>query len=133
LVIGENVEEGIAADQVQDDAAVAAAQEGVTAAIEEDVQEQSIPSPTAPPHSPKDCPSTLSVQPTPPPSPQPQPQLDRDEGVALSTEKEEERKTKEAKNSAIDDQVKGRQAKIYQIDMDHPSKVLSMQEDELAK
>nr|GEZ89476.1 hypothetical protein [Tanacetum cinerariifolium] len=60
-------------------------------------------------------------------------ELDRDEGVALSTEKEEERKTKEAKNSAIDDQVKGRQAKIYQIDMDHPSKVLSMQEDELAK
>nr|GEX86322.1 hypothetical protein [Tanacetum cinerariifolium] len=97
---------------------------GVTAAIEEDVQEQSIPSPTAPPHSPKDRPSTLSVQPTPPPSPQPQPQaadfpfgllqtgrmtdeLDRDEGVALSTEKEEERKTKEAKNSAINDQVKG--------------------------
>nr|GEV98669.1 putative ribonuclease H-like domain-containing protein [Tanacetum cinerariifolium] len=31
---------------------------------------------------------------------------------------------------AGDDQVKGRQAKIYQIDMDHASKVLSMQEDE---
>nr|GFA11166.1 hypothetical protein [Tanacetum cinerariifolium] len=29
-----------------------------------------------------------------------------------------------------DDQVKGRQAEIYQIDMDHASKVLSMQEDE---
>nr|GFB45541.1 hypothetical protein [Tanacetum cinerariifolium] len=50
--------------------------------------------------------------------------LDRDEGVALTAEKEEERKTKEAKTSAGDDQVKGRQAEIYQIDMDHPSKVL---------
>nr|GEU29262.1 hypothetical protein [Tanacetum cinerariifolium] len=57
-------------------------------------------------------------------------ELDRDEGVALTAEKEEERKTKEAKNSAGDDQVKGRQAEIYQIDMDHPSEVLSMQEDE---
>nr|GFA71521.1 hypothetical protein [Tanacetum cinerariifolium] len=56
-------------------------------------------------------------------------ELDRDEGVALTAEKEEERKTKEAKNSAGDDQVKRRQAEIYQIDMDHPSKDLSMQED----
>nr|GEZ11645.1 hypothetical protein [Tanacetum cinerariifolium] len=70
LVIGENVEEVIAAEQVQDAVAVAAAQEGVTAAIEEDVQEQSIPSPTPPPHPPQDLPSTSSVQPTPPPSPQ---------------------------------------------------------------
>nr|GEZ27952.1 hypothetical protein [Tanacetum cinerariifolium] len=31
---------------------------------------------------------------------------------------------------AGDEQVKGRQAEIYQIDMDHASKVLSMQEDE---
>nr|GEX28755.1 hypothetical protein [Tanacetum cinerariifolium] len=166
LVIGENVEE-------------------------EDVQEQSIPSPTLPPHPPQDLPSTSSVQPTPPPSPQPQPlvadfpfgllqtaldtcvaltsrieqlefakisqaleisklekrmkrleksnkgrmtnELDRDEGVALTAKKEEERKTKEAKNSAGDDQVKGRQTEICQIDMDHPSKVLSMQEDEPAE
>nr|GEZ87239.1 hypothetical protein [Tanacetum cinerariifolium] len=60
-------------------------------------------------------------------------ELDRDEGVAFTAEKEEEMKTEEAKNSAGDDQVKGRQAKIYQIDMDHPSKVLSMQEDEPAE
>nr|GFB40576.1 hypothetical protein [Tanacetum cinerariifolium] len=71
LVIGENVEACIAEEQVQDDAAIAAAQEGVTTAIEEDVQEQSIPSPTPPPHPPQDLPSTSSVQPTPPPSPQP--------------------------------------------------------------
>nr|GEX90306.1 putative ribonuclease H-like domain-containing protein [Tanacetum cinerariifolium] len=74
LVIGENIEEGIAAEQVQDDDVVAAAQEGVTAVIEEDVQDQSIPSPTPPPHPPQDLPSTSSVQPTPPTSPQPQPQ-----------------------------------------------------------
>nr|GEW96202.1 RNA-directed DNA polymerase, eukaryota [Tanacetum cinerariifolium] len=60
-------------------------------------------------------------------------ELDRDEGVALMSEKEEEKKTIEVKDIAVDDQVKGSQAKIYQIDMDHPSKVLSMQEDEPAK
>nr|GEZ53303.1 hypothetical protein [Tanacetum cinerariifolium] len=74
LSTGENVEEGIAAEQVQDDVVVAATQEGITAAIEEDVREQSIPLPTLPPYSPQDRPSTSSVQPTPPPSPQPQPQ-----------------------------------------------------------
>nr|GEU79337.1 hypothetical protein [Tanacetum cinerariifolium] len=216
LVVGENVEEGIAAEQVQDDVDVAAAQEGVTAAIEEDVQEQSIPLPTPPPQPPQDLPSTSSVQPTPPLSPQPQLQaadfplgllqtaldtcavltrrieqlesakmsqaleisklkkrvkrleksnkvkvlklrrlkkvvtsqrintlddtimedvsnqgrmideLDRDKGVAFTAEKEEERKTEEAKNSAGDDQVKGRQAEIYQIDMGHPLKVLKV-------
>nr|GEV14967.1 hypothetical protein [Tanacetum cinerariifolium] len=68
LVIGENLEEGITAEKVQDDV-VAATQEGVTAAIEEDVQEQSIPLPTPPPQPPQDLPSTSSVQPTPPPSP----------------------------------------------------------------
>nr|GEW27362.1 uncharacterized mitochondrial protein AtMg00810-like [Tanacetum cinerariifolium] len=194
LVVGENVEEGITAEQVQDDADVAAAQEGVIAAIEKDVQEQSIPSPTPPPQPPQDLSSNSSVQPTPPSSPQSQPQtqpqatdfplgllqttldtyaaltsrieqlesdkmskaldisklkkrvkrlekgnkvkgrmideLDRDEDVALTAKKEEERKTKEAKTSDGDDQVKGRQAEIYQIDMDHPPKVLSMQEDE---
>nr|GEU68246.1 hypothetical protein [Tanacetum cinerariifolium] len=113
---GENVEEGIAVEQVQNDDA---AQEGVTAAIENDVQEQSIPSPTSLPQPPQDFSSTSSVQPTPPPSPQPQPQaadfpldkLDMDEGVALTTKKEEEKKTKKAKNSAGDDQKK-QQVKI---------------------
>nr|GFC86369.1 hypothetical protein [Tanacetum cinerariifolium] len=32
-----------------------------------------------------------------------------------------------------DDQVQGRQAEIYKIDMDHASKVLSIQEDKLAE
>nr|GEX08547.1 hypothetical protein [Tanacetum cinerariifolium] len=61
-------------------------------------------------------------------------ELDRDEGVALMGENEEEKKAKEVKIIAGNAQVEGRQAeiqaKIYQIDMDHPSKVLSMHEDE---
>nr|GFB56216.1 hypothetical protein [Tanacetum cinerariifolium] len=56
-------------------------------------------------------------------------ELDRDEGVALKDDNEKEKKAEEAR-VAGDDQVKGRQAEIYQIDMDHASKVLSMQEDE---
>nr|GFB68530.1 hypothetical protein [Tanacetum cinerariifolium] len=55
--------------------------------------------------------------------------LDSDAGVALMDDKEEEKKAEEAK-VAGDDQVQGRQAKIYKIDMDHALKVLSMQEDE---
>nr|GEV44703.1 transposase, Ptta/En/Spm, transposase, Tnp1/En/Spm-like protein [Tanacetum cinerariifolium] len=57
-------------------------------------------------------------------------ELDRDEDVALMGENEEEKKAEEVKVIAGDAQVEGRQAKIYQIDMDHPSKVLSMHEDE---
>nr|GEV67845.1 putative reverse transcriptase domain-containing protein [Tanacetum cinerariifolium] len=60
-------------------------------------------------------------------------ELDRDEGDALMSEKEEEKKAEEVKDIKDitgDAQVEGRQAKIYQIDMDHTPKVLSMQEDE---
>nr|GEW51277.1 reverse transcriptase domain-containing protein [Tanacetum cinerariifolium] len=57
--------------------------------------------------------------------------LDRGEGVELMSEKE---KTKEVMDIVDDAQVEGRQAgnqaEIYQIDLDHPSKVLSMQEDD---
>nr|GEV93036.1 hypothetical protein [Tanacetum cinerariifolium] len=56
-------------------------------------------------------------------------ELDRDEGVALMDDEGAEKKAEEAQ-VAGDDQVKGRQFKIYQINMDHASKVLSMQEDE---
>nr|GFD31593.1 hypothetical protein [Tanacetum cinerariifolium] len=44
-------------------------------------------------------------------------------------DKEDEKKIEEAMG-ASDDQVKGKQAEIYKIDIDHASKVLSMQEDE---
>nr|GFA55245.1 hypothetical protein [Tanacetum cinerariifolium] len=58
-------------------------------------------------------------------------ELDRDKGVELIGEKE---KTKEVKDIVDSAQVEGRQAdkqaKIYQIDLDHPSKVVSMQEDD---
>nr|GFD44213.1 hypothetical protein [Tanacetum cinerariifolium] len=47
-------------------------------------------------------------------------------------DKEKEKKAEEAKVTG-DDQVQERQAEIYQIDMDHASKVLSMQEDEPAE
>nr|GEW46082.1 hypothetical protein [Tanacetum cinerariifolium] len=56
-------------------------------------------------------------------------ELDMDEGVALMDDKGAKQKEKEAQ-VAGDDQVKGRQAEIYQIDMDHDLKVLSMQKDD---
>nr|GEW29497.1 hypothetical protein [Tanacetum cinerariifolium] len=55
--------------------------------------------------------------------------LDRDTSVALMDDKGTEKKAENAQ-VAGDEQVKGRQAEIYQIDMDHASKVLSMHEDE---
>nr|GEZ29575.1 hypothetical protein [Tanacetum cinerariifolium] len=54
--------------------------------------------------------------------------LDRDEGVALMDNKGAEKKAEDAQVVG-DEQVKGRQAEIYQIDKDHASKALSMQED----
>nr|GEV47946.1 hypothetical protein [Tanacetum cinerariifolium] len=176
LVVGENVEEGIAEERVQDDAA---AQDGVSAALEEDVQEQSIPSPTPPP-KPHDLPSTSqafkitklkkrvkrlekghkvkvlklrrlkkvgtsqrintlddTIMDDVSNQGRMIDELDKDKGVALMGEKEEEKKTKKVKDIVGDDQVEGRQAeiqaKIYQIDMDHTLKVLTMQEDEPAE
>nr|GFB58917.1 hypothetical protein [Tanacetum cinerariifolium] len=58
--------------------------------------------------------------------------LDKDDVVSLMDDKEEEKNKEEAK-VADDDQVHGRQAEIYKIDLDHASKVLSMQEDEPAE
>nr|GFA85774.1 hypothetical protein [Tanacetum cinerariifolium] len=54
---------------------------------------------------------------------------DKDEGAELMNEKEE-KETKEVRVNPDNAQVEGRQADIYHIDMDHASKVLSMQEDE---
>nr|GEZ72735.1 hypothetical protein [Tanacetum cinerariifolium] len=55
--------------------------------------------------------------------------LDRDTDVALVDDEGTEKKAEDA-YVVGDEQVKGRQAEIYQIDMDHALKVLSMQEDE---
>nr|GEY99177.1 retrovirus-related Pol polyprotein from transposon TNT 1-94 [Tanacetum cinerariifolium] len=54
-------------------------------------------------------------------------ELDKDEGAMLMNEKEE---TEEVRDNTDDTQVEERQTDIYQINMDHAAKVLSMQEDE---
>nr|GEY11991.1 hypothetical protein [Tanacetum cinerariifolium] len=60
-------------------------------------------------------------------------ELDKYDVVSLMDDKEEDKKEEVAK-AVENDQVQGRQAesqaKIYKIDMDHDSKVLSMQENE---
>nr|GEW50094.1 xylulose kinase-1 [Tanacetum cinerariifolium] len=130
-------EEGDAKEQVQDDAA----QRADTSISGDDVQDQSIPSPTPhtlPPQQTQDLPSTSqridSSDDTVMKDASNQGRmidaLDSDAGVALMDDKKDEKKAEEAK-VAGDDQVQGRQAEIYKIDMDHASKVLSMQEDEL--
>nr|GEW39916.1 hypothetical protein [Tanacetum cinerariifolium] len=60
-------------------------------------------------------------------------EMDKDDVVVLMDDKEEDKEAKVDESA----QVQGRQAKsqaeIYKIDMDHASKVLSMQEDEPAE
>nr|GFD05167.1 hypothetical protein [Tanacetum cinerariifolium] len=77
IVLQENVVEGIADEQVQDEVVVTTAPEDVTATFEEDIQAHIIPSP-APPTSPpllQDIPSTSHVPSPPLQSPTPaQPQ-----------------------------------------------------------
>nr|GEZ02738.1 hypothetical protein [Tanacetum cinerariifolium] len=80
LVFRENVVEGIADEQVQDDVVVVAAPDGVTAAVEEDIQAQSVPSPSPPP---QDLPSTSQMHYTLPSSPQLQPQTQPQAGDFL--------------------------------------------------
>nr|GFC85373.1 hypothetical protein [Tanacetum cinerariifolium] len=76
LVAGEIEEQGDAEEQVQDNVNDAA-QRADTVVSGDDVQDQSIPSPTPPtppPQQPQDLASTPQVQHTPPQSPLPQPQ-----------------------------------------------------------
>nr|GEW14947.1 hypothetical protein [Tanacetum cinerariifolium] len=53
----------------------------------------------------------------------------KDEGAELMNEKDE-KETEKVRVNPDDAKVEGRQADIYHIDMDHATKVLSMQEDE---
>nr|GEV19498.1 hypothetical protein [Tanacetum cinerariifolium] len=53
-------------------------------------------------------------------------ELDRDEGAVLMSEKEEN-KAEEVKDITGDAQVEGRHADIYQVDIDHAAKVLSIE------
>nr|GEV99526.1 hypothetical protein [Tanacetum cinerariifolium] len=137
LVVGEIEEQGDAEEQDNVDNA---AQEAATAVSGDDVQDQSIPSPTLPPQQPQDLSSTSQVQ---SPSPQPQsppptqtqgvdfPMSLLQEALDASEDKGEEAGKGQQEDAQVggDEQVKGRQAEIYQIDMDHASKVLIMQED----
>nr|GEX79222.1 hypothetical protein [Tanacetum cinerariifolium] len=111
----------------------------------DDVQDQYIPSPTPPtptPQQPQDLPSTSQVGTSQRIKSSADTDmkdtsnhgrmiadLDRDIGVALIDDEGTEKKAEDAQ-VAGDKQFKGRQAEIYQIDMDHASKVLSIQEDE---
>nr|GEV91480.1 putative reverse transcriptase domain-containing protein [Tanacetum cinerariifolium] len=144
LVAEEPEEQGDAGEEVQGNDNDAA-QGDDTAVSEDDAHDQSIPSPappTPPPQPPQYIPSTSQVA---------QDleitklktrvkklerankgrmidELDRDTGVALMVDEGTEKKAEDAQ-VAGDEQVKGRQVEIYQIDMDHVAKVLSMQED----
>nr|GEU55323.1 hypothetical protein [Tanacetum cinerariifolium] len=134
LVAGVIEEEGDAEEQVQDVVEDASAQGADTVVIGDAVQDQSIPSPTPPtlpPQQPQDLPSTSqkintsndTVMEDASNQGRMIDDLYSDASVALMDDKEEEKKVEEAK-VAGDDQVQGRQAEIYQIDMDHASKVL---------
>nr|GEY83099.1 hypothetical protein [Tanacetum cinerariifolium] len=129
MLVEQVIEEG--GDEEEHVEANTAAQGDDTTAHEDDAQEPSIPSstpPTPPPQPPQDLPSTSQGRKID--------ELDEDDDVVLMDDKEEDKKEEEAK-VVEDDQVRGRQAEsqaeIYKIDMDHPSKVLSMQEDEPAE
>nr|GEY16437.1 putative ribonuclease H-like domain-containing protein [Tanacetum cinerariifolium] len=109
MIVEQVIEEGgYEEEHVEADTA---AQGDDTIAHEDDAQEPSIPSPT-------------------PPTPPPQPPQD------LPSTSQEDKKEEEVK-VVEDDQVQGRQAEsqaeIYKINLDHASKVLSMQEDEPAE
>nr|GEY96618.1 mannosyl-oligosaccharide 1,2-alpha-mannosidase MNS3 [Tanacetum cinerariifolium] len=142
MLVEQEIEEEGDADEHVEEVTVGDAARGDDSAAHEEVptvtQEPSIPSPTPPtppPQPPQDILSTSQVQQTPPQSPQERmiAEMDKDDVVVLMDDKEEDKKVEEAKvvESA---QVQGRQAEsqaeIYQINMDHANKVLSMQEDE---
>nr|GEW12761.1 copia protein [Tanacetum cinerariifolium] len=113
----------------------------------DDAQEPSIPSPTPPtplPQPLQDLPSTshrvdLSEDTVMDDASNQEriiDELDKDDVISLMDDKEDEKKEEKAK-IVEDDQLQGRQeesqAEIYKIDLDHASKVLSMQEDEPAE
>nr|GEU87012.1 hypothetical protein [Tanacetum cinerariifolium] len=133
--IGQEFEEGGDAEEHVQDATNDDVAQGDDTATYGEVstvsQKPSIPSPTPPtlpPQPPQDLPSTSQGRIID--------EMEKDDVVALMDDKEEDKKEEEAK-VVEDDQVQGRQAEsqaeIYKIDMDHASKVLSMQEDEPAK
>nr|GFA13291.1 hypothetical protein [Tanacetum cinerariifolium] len=130
LVAGVIEEEGDAEEKIQDVAADTAAQGADTTVIGDVVQDQTIPSPTPPtppPQQPQDLPSTsqASVE-----------HLEYEkvaQAIEITKLKRRVKKLEKANKVKSIETKEGRQAEIYQIDMDHALKVLSMQEDEPAK
>nr|GEY53324.1 ribonuclease H-like domain-containing protein [Tanacetum cinerariifolium] len=141
LTARQHAEEGIAEEQVQaKDAVAAAVQENVA----EDVANAAIPSP--PSH---DIPYPSQEQSSPPQQPQSSPQappqeagdyqakgkgkevgkgrmiddLDKDEGIELVVNQVKDADIAETKGRHATEQAK-KQAKIYHLNLDHPSKVL---------
>nr|GFA11679.1 hypothetical protein [Tanacetum cinerariifolium] len=146
LVAGVIEEEGDEEEQDQDDVDDAATQGADTASQRDDLHAPSIPSPTPltpPPQQSQDLPSMSQKFGTSQRSKTSDDTVmedaskqgrmiddfDKDDDDVLMDDKEEKKKEEEVK----DDQVQGWQAEIYKIDMDHASKVLSMQEDDPAK
>nr|GEU80102.1 putative ribonuclease H-like domain-containing protein [Tanacetum cinerariifolium] len=132
MLVGQEVnEEGDADEHIEEATAGDAAQGDDTAAHGEVLTvtaKPSIPSPTPPtppPQPPQDVPLTSQGRMIA--------KMDKDDAVVLMDDNEEDKKVEEVKVTESA-QVQGRQAesqaKIYKIDMDHASKVLSMQEDE---
>nr|GEV48719.1 hypothetical protein [Tanacetum cinerariifolium] len=106
----------------------AAAEEPVTAV--DDVADQSIQSPTPltlPPQQPQDIPSTSQRIES---SDDTLMEDVSNQGREFNRAEDAVKETEEVREYTADIQVKGRQADIYHIDMDHAAKVLSMQEDE---
>nr|GEY44078.1 hypothetical protein [Tanacetum cinerariifolium] len=110
-----------------------------TAVLGDDVQDQFIPSPTPPtppPQPPQDIPSTSQKLEKANKVKALKLRRLRKVGTSQRIESSADTDMEDASNQGrmiadLDrDKVKGRQAEIYQIDMDHASKVLSMQEDE---
>nr|GEY85730.1 reverse transcriptase domain-containing protein [Tanacetum cinerariifolium] len=120
LVVRQPTEEEVAEAQVQVDAAVAAA---VEENVPEDVAHDVIPSP--PPH---DIPSPIQEPASPPPQQTKGrmiDDMDMDEGIELVNDADiaESRGRNDVEHAE-------KQAEIYNLDLDHSSKVLSMQEDD---
>nr|GEX82845.1 hypothetical protein [Tanacetum cinerariifolium] len=113
-------EEELGAEQVQVDAAV-------VEDVAEDVVHMATPSP--PPHGILSPPQEPSSPPHQPPCP-PQPQdaegssllFQQDEGIDLVTDQE--------KDAKVEGRHADKQAELYNLDLDHSSKVLSMQKDD---
>nr|GEV68131.1 reverse transcriptase domain-containing protein [Tanacetum cinerariifolium] len=140
LIVGENVEEGIVAEQVQDDVDVAAAQEALDtcAALTRRIDQLESANMSQALEISKLKKSVKRLEKGTKVKVLELRRLKK-VGTSKRIDTSDDTIMEDVSNQGriIDeldrDEVKGRQAEIYQIDMDHPSKVLSMQKDEPAE